>query len=78
MRRGLLTRRYSVMLDKYKMIEGSSSAHCCFAFTVLNLTKPLEYQGSDDVIDYEIVCECFTEEDADLVCKALNSYLEPK
>ena len=49
---------------KYKITEGSESAHYCFTHTVVNSFANLPY--------FKTVAECFSKEDAELVCKALN------
>lgn len=64
--------------ERYKLYEGSQSAHCCFAYTIQDTTKPdiingEHYKGSDGQYHYESVCECFEKEDAELILKALNS-----
>lgn len=54
------------------------SADCCFDATVVDTTKPeiiggQRYKGIDGQLYYEIVCECFSLEDAQLICDALNA-----
>ena len=63
---------------RYKIINGSNSGHCCFEATVVDMAKSEiiggeYYAGSDGDIYYEIVCECFSMEDAQLICDALNA-----
>lgn len=65
--------------QRYQIIELSQSAHCCFGYTVVDTENP-SYIGDQLYIDhrtggvrYEAVCECFSEEDANLICNALNS-----
>lgn len=67
------------MTQRYAVYAGSKSSHCCFDATVVDTTKP-EFIGGEhykDIITgqfhYETVCECFTEEDAKLVCNAMNA-----
>lgn len=65
-------------MTRYAIYKGSQSAHCCFDATVVDTTKPhiigsVHYRGSDGQFHYEAVCECFSVEDAELVCKALNA-----
>lgn len=55
---------------RYKIIEKSVSAHCCFDATVVDTKKP---KGME-----QVVCECFSLEDATLVCEALNELEERK
>ena len=63
---------------RYQIFNGSKSAHCCFDATVVDTTKPeiiggQHYKGSDGQLHYETVCECFSLEDAQLICDALNA-----
>lgn len=69
-------------MARYAIYKGSQSAHCCFDATVVDTTKPKiiggkHYQDSrTGQFHYEAVCECFSEEDAELVRKALNALHE--
>lgn len=63
---------------RYKIFNGSRSAHCCFNATVMDTTKPIiiggeHYAESDGQLHYETVCECFNLKDAKLICDALNA-----
>ena len=63
---------------RYQIFNGSKSAHCCFYATVVDTTKPeiiggQHYKGSDGQLHYETLCECFSMEDAQLICDALNA-----
>lgn len=63
---------------RYQIFNGSQSAHCCFVATVVDTTEPeiiggQHYKGSDGQLHYETVCECFSMEDAQLICDALNA-----
>lgn len=65
-------------MDRYIIITGSKSGHCCFEATVVDTTKPVIIGGKHYEPDglgkqYETVCECFSLEDAELVCRALNT-----
>ena len=65
-------------MTRYAIYNGSQSAHCCFYATVVDTTKPEmihgeHYRGIDGQLHYEAVCECFSQEAAELVCKALNA-----
>lgn len=66
------------MSDRYKIIEESQSWHCCFNYTIVDLQKPDVIRGVPQV-DHKgeprflAVCECFTREDAELICQALNA-----
>jgi hypothetical protein len=66
---------------RYQIYNGSQSRHCCFEYTVVDTTKP-DMIGGKQYKDpscaggqyhYETICECFSHEDAVIVCKALNS-----
>jgi hypothetical protein len=63
---------------RYQIYKGSQSSHCCFDATVVDTTKPdiiggEHYKGSDGQYHYDIVCECFSIEDAEKIRDALNS-----
>jgi hypothetical protein len=66
-------------MSRYKIVDGSLSAHCCFEATVVDTTKPEIVNGEhyknihDHQLQYEPVCECFTREDAEVICNALNA-----
>ena len=62
---------------RYKVINESESAHCCFKATVIDTDqKILDGDGnhmlSDGRFKYESVCETFSIEDAELICSSLN------
>ncbi len=63
-------------VPRYKIVEGSKSAHCCFEFTVVDTHKPDMVGGRQYVRDgepqFETICECFERADADLIVTALN------
>lgn len=59
-------------MSRYKVVKGSQSAHCCFDATVVDTTKPIMISGEHYKDQYEAVCECFEETDAQTVCDALN------
>lgn len=60
---------------RYEVVEGSQSAHCCFEFTIVDTTKPTMIGGKQYNNQFEPVCECYTREDADTICTALNRVL---
>ena len=65
--------------SRYIIYIGSKSAHCCFEATVMDATKPEmiggeHYKDRSGQFHYETICECFSLEDAELVCIALNNY----
>lgn len=49
--------------QRYQVLKGSESAHCCFEYTVLDT---LRTQGGS------AMCECFYKADAEKICEALN------
>lgn len=57
----------------YKVIKGSQSNHCCFSYTVVDTRKPVMIGGEHYENEYEAVCETFEEDDAKLICNALNA-----
>lgn len=61
------------MTQRYQIMNKSITAHCCFSHTIMDTTKPQDY--SDEFGEhFDPVCECFSEEDAQLVCQALNQF----
>lgn len=60
--------------SRFFIVKESISAHCCFGYTVCDRTKPVLIHGNHYKERYETVCECFEEEEAILVCLALNNY----
>lgn len=66
------------MSERYKVISGSQSAHCCFEATVVDTSRPdMQGDGTQYVGDhgpqFEAVCECFDMVDAEAICAALNA-----
>lgn len=61
--------------SRFFIVKESISAHCCFGYTVCDRTKPVLIHGKHYKERYETVCECFEEEEAILVCVALNAYM---
>lgn len=61
--------------DRFKVIPKSQSAHCCFAATVVDTTKPYMVAGKQWNDECVTVCECFSISDAEMVCTALNGAL---
>ena len=53
---------------RYKIYNDSSSGHCCFSYTIVD-TKKISSTGY-----YKNICETFYEEQAILICKALNHF----
>lgn len=60
------------MNDRYLVVEGSQSGHCCFDFTVVDSSEPLMLNGEHYKNRFKQVCECFYEEDARMIADALN------
>ncbi len=57
------------MSERYKIVEGSQSNHCCFDYTIVDMNSKGWYKD-----EYEPVCECFQLGDAEFISKALNFY----
>jgi hypothetical protein len=63
---------------RFKVVSYSQSAHCCFDFTVVDTEEPVVIHGEHyrdprtGDLQYEAVCECFTQENAKRVADALN------
>lgn len=62
--------------NQYKVINKSESGHCCFEYTVVDTSKPYMVNGQHLNSKFEPMCECFEEEQAELICKVLNAYKE--
>lgn len=57
------------MSERYKAVEGSESAHCCFEATVVDTQTPRpSFCGDPDW-----VCECYDMETAQKIADALNA-----
>jgi hypothetical protein len=52
---------------RYIIVDESMSAHCCFQWSIVDTTA-----GKDDEEWTKHICEGFREEDAQLICDALN------
>ncbi len=65
------------LVGRYIIMKGSISGHCCFDFSVLDTTKPHIIGGKhyedENGKHYDVVCECFYEESAVLICNLLNA-----
>jgi hypothetical protein len=59
--------------ERYRLVSGSQSDHCCFAWTVVDTTLPRMIQGEHYNGQFEPLCECVEEEDAKLIVAALNA-----
>lgn len=63
------------MKERYKIVEGSESAHCCFDVTIVDTSRPESLTKEVSTPYYYNMAECFYKEDAVLIVNALN-YLE--
>ena len=61
--------------DRYIIVEGSVSAHCCFKYTIVDTLE-----GKEDYGDYwkKSLCETFERAEAEIICDALNKYSQKK
>lgn len=59
-------------MQRFKVVTGSTSRHCCFEATVVDTSKQ-KYVGIDDDVVYESVCECFDVYSANDIANALNA-----
>lgn len=60
--------------NRFKVVEGSQSVHCCFSATVVDTRYPHRtYHGVTIENKYETVCECFDESVAETICNILNA-----
>lgn len=55
------------MSDRYVVIEGSESGHCCFQYSVMDARH----------LDREPICETYTLETATQIAEALNQGEKP-
>ena len=51
---------------RYKILNESISAHCCFEYTVVDTSIIDEYG------DFQTMCETFEKDEAEIICTALN------
>ena len=66
------------MSDRYKIIKGSQTAHCCFEYSIVDTEKPVMFKRTDGTVyhyndEYEVICECFEYCDAVLIAARLNT-----
>lgn len=59
-------------MERYRVVNGSQSGHCCFDATVVDTSNPVIIGGEHFDNQYESVCECFNISDAEKICTALN------
>jgi len=56
---------------RYIIVDESMSAHCCFQWSIVDTTVgKLDTTYGEEWADH--ICEGFREEDAELICDALN------
>lgn len=67
---GVLTEDQS---RRFQVVEGSQTHHCCFSATVIDMTVPVMIGGEHYNNQYQEVCECFDEADAEKIAAALNT-----
>lgn len=60
-------------MERFKVVDGSQSCHCCFVCTVVDTTKPVMIGDHQYRNQFDPVCECFSDEEAAMICNALNS-----
>lgn len=68
-------RRAPSAKPRYKLVDKSQSAHCCFEATIVDTTKPYMIFGEQYLDRYEEVCESFSKDHAQLICDALNAFI---
>jgi len=59
--------------ERYKIVEGSDSGHCCFECSILDTYRKEAYTKADGSPYYVCVAECFYKEDAVNIVNTLNS-----
>lgn len=64
------------MTERYKVVDGSQTAHCCFVCTVVDTQQPMMIGDVHFEGEFWGVCECLDEESAKLICGALNRAAE--
>ena len=64
------------MKERYKIVEGSESAHCCFSATILDTHQPEDCTNADGTPYYYNLAECFYIKDAENIVKALHQQEE--
>lgn len=54
--------------ERYAVVEGSQTGHCCFEATVVDLHAPTGFADH-----YTPICECGVAWEARKICDALNA-----
>jgi hypothetical protein len=57
--------------ERYIIVAGSVSKHCCFDYTIIDTAAGKEGRGG---YWKRSMCETFDEEEAKVICDALNKY----
>ena len=69
------------MTERYRVVNRSTSGHCCFGFSVVDMQTPEMIAAGTPAAhqyvsrhgpQYESVCECWDAEAAQMICDALN------
>lgn len=61
------------MKQRYQVLPGSDSGHCCFEATVIDTQTPTPSSTGVDLRPYTWICECFELADAERIAAALNA-----
>lgn len=56
--------------NRFIIVDFSVSAHCCFTHSIVDTSK-----GQTNGFWNDVICECFTEEDAVLILEAVNKHI---
>jgi len=65
-------------MARFKIVEGSQSAHCCFEATVVDTSRPVIIGGKHFDNQFKPVCESFDVESAQEIAAALNAQNWPR
>ena len=57
---------------RYKVINDSDSAHCCFEASVIDTQTPTISSPGITIKDYTSICECMDIAQAHFIAKILN------
>lgn len=71
-KRAWVGKRRDMAEDRYKVIDGSQSSHCCFEATVVDTTQPFMIGDEHYGGLFVSVCECLDRQDAEKIAAALN------
>lgn len=59
------------MSERFQVVPGSQSCHCCFEWTVVDTSKGRNAYEGDPA--FEALCECYEEADARRIAAGLNA-----